>query len=141
MFLLFHPRTPRHALMRPALESRRYTNFFFPTDDNLGELMSTVCGVHVRGWAGVGACSAEGFRRPSRTRRRTARGRCVLFCEPRKYQLKKIPRCARTIVSVERKTNGRGEYTIVSRQKGDEEPVWRVQNVLKIFAWGAILTN
>ena len=32
---------------------------FPPKDDNLGELMSTVCGVHVRGWAGVGACSAE----------------------------------------------------------------------------------
>ena len=33
--------------------------FFSPKDDNLGELMSTVCGVHVRGWAGMGACSAE----------------------------------------------------------------------------------
>ena len=54
-------------------------NHFFPKDDNLGELMSTVCGVHVRGWAGVGACSAEGGRRPGRTRRRAARGRlCVV---------------------------------------------------------------
>ena len=33
---------------------------FFPKDDNLGELMSTVCVARVRGWAGVGACSAEG---------------------------------------------------------------------------------
>ena len=32
---------------------------FFPKDDNLGELMSTVCSVHVGGWAGVDACSAE----------------------------------------------------------------------------------
>ena len=32
----------------------------FPKDDNLGELMSTVCVARVRGWAGVGACSAEG---------------------------------------------------------------------------------
>ena len=29
-------------------------------DDNLGELMSTGCAARVRGWAGVGACSAEG---------------------------------------------------------------------------------
>ena len=33
---------------------------FFPKDIYLGVLMSTVCGVHVGGWAGVGACSAEG---------------------------------------------------------------------------------
>ena len=33
---------------------------FFPKDDNLGELMSNVCVACVRGWAGVGACSAEG---------------------------------------------------------------------------------
>ena len=33
---------------------------FFSKDIYLGELMSTVCSVHVRGWAGVGACSAEG---------------------------------------------------------------------------------
>ena len=33
---------------------------FSPKDDNLGELMSNVCVVRVRGWAGVGACSAEG---------------------------------------------------------------------------------
>ena len=32
---------------------------FSPKDDNLGELMSTVCSVHVGRWAGVGACSAE----------------------------------------------------------------------------------
>ena len=32
----------------------------FPKDDNLDELMSTVCVARVRGWAGVGACSAEG---------------------------------------------------------------------------------
>ena len=51
---------------------------FFPQDNNLGELMSTVCSVHVRGWAGVGACSAEGGRRPGRTRRRAARGRLIL---------------------------------------------------------------
>ena len=52
---------------------------FFPKDYNLGELMSTVCGVHVRRWAGVGACSAEGGRRPGRIRRRAARGRCAEF--------------------------------------------------------------
>ena len=33
---------------------------FFPKDDNLGELMSTVCSVHAGRWAGVDACSAEG---------------------------------------------------------------------------------
>ena len=33
---------------------------FFPKDYNLGELMSNVCVACVRGWAGVGACSAEG---------------------------------------------------------------------------------
>ena len=33
---------------------------FFTEDDNLGVLMSTVCSVHVGGWARVGACSAEG---------------------------------------------------------------------------------
>ena len=38
---------------------------FFPKDYNLGELMSTVCSVHVRGWAGMDACSAEGGRRPA----------------------------------------------------------------------------
>ena len=38
---------------------------FFPKDDNLGELMSTVCSVHVGGWAGVGACSAEGVGGPA----------------------------------------------------------------------------
>ena len=53
----------------------RNADIFFPTDIYLGELMSTVCGVHVRGWAGMGACSAEGGRRPGRTRRRAARGR------------------------------------------------------------------
>ena len=52
---------------------------FFSKDIYLGELMSTVCSVHVRGWAGVGACSAEGGRRPGRTRRRAARGRFILF--------------------------------------------------------------
>ena len=35
---------------------------FFPKNDNLGELMSTVCSVHVEGWTCVGACSAEGVR-------------------------------------------------------------------------------
>ena len=38
---------------------------FSPKDDNLGELMSTVCSVHVGGWAGVGACSAEGVGGPA----------------------------------------------------------------------------
>ena len=38
---------------------------FFPKDDNLGELMSTVCVVRVGGWAGVGACSAEGVGGPA----------------------------------------------------------------------------
>ena len=38
---------------------------FFPKDYNLGELMSTVCSVHVGGWAGVGACSAEGVGGPA----------------------------------------------------------------------------
>ena len=33
---------------------------FFPEDIYLGELMSTVCVARVRGWTGVGACSAEG---------------------------------------------------------------------------------
>ena len=33
---------------------------FFPEDIYLGELMSTVCVARVRGWAGVGARSAEG---------------------------------------------------------------------------------
>ena len=48
--------------------------------------MSTVCGAHVGGWADVGACSAEGGRRPGRIRRRAARGRCVegLFATPNK---------------------------------------------------------
>ena len=32
---------------------------FFPKDDNLGVLMFTVFSVHVGGWPGVGACSAE----------------------------------------------------------------------------------
>ena len=49
---------------------RRSRTFFTQKNANLGELMSAVCGVHVRGWAGVGACSAEGGRRPRRTRRR-----------------------------------------------------------------------
>ena len=31
---------------------------FFTKDIYPGELMSTVCSVHVGGWAGVGACSA-----------------------------------------------------------------------------------
>ena len=38
---------------------------FFTEDDNLGVLMSTVCSVHVGGWAGVGACSAEGVGGPA----------------------------------------------------------------------------
>ena len=38
---------------------------FSPKDIYLGELMPTVCGVHVEGWAGVGACSAEAGRRPA----------------------------------------------------------------------------
>ena len=38
---------------------------FFPKDINLGELMSTVYSVHVGGWAGVGACSAEGVGGPA----------------------------------------------------------------------------
>ena len=50
--------------MLVSVERGRYqilrTMFFFPKDDNLGELMSTVCVARVRGWAGVGACSAEG---------------------------------------------------------------------------------
>ena len=33
--------------------------YFFPKDENPGDLMSTVWGVHVEGWAGVGACSAH----------------------------------------------------------------------------------
>ena len=33
---------------------------FVPKDIYLDELMSTACSVHVGGWAGVGACSAEG---------------------------------------------------------------------------------
>ena len=33
---------------------------FFLKDYNLGELMSNVCVARVRGWAGVGARSAEG---------------------------------------------------------------------------------
>ena len=38
----------------------------FAKDGNLGELMSTVCSVHVEGgWAGVGACSAEGVDGPA----------------------------------------------------------------------------
>ena len=36
-----------------------YLARFFPTDIYLGELLSTVCSVHVGGWAGVDACSAE----------------------------------------------------------------------------------
>ena len=39
--------------------------FFYLKDDNLGELMSTVCSVHVGGWGGVGACSAEGVGGPA----------------------------------------------------------------------------
>ena len=35
-------------------------SFFSTKDDNLGELISNVCVACVRGWAGVGACSAEG---------------------------------------------------------------------------------
>ena len=46
---------------------------FCPKDIYLGELMSTVCSVHVGGWAGVGACSAEGVGDPGRIRRRAAR--------------------------------------------------------------------
>ena len=38
---------------------------FFLKDDILGELMSTVCSVHVGGWAGVGACSAKGVGGPA----------------------------------------------------------------------------
>ena len=38
---------------------------FSPRDIYLGELMSTVCSVHVGGWAGVGACSAEGVGGPA----------------------------------------------------------------------------
>ena len=39
----------------PSAERMR----LFPKDDNLGELMSNVCVACVRGWAGVGACSAD----------------------------------------------------------------------------------
>ena len=49
------------------------TCVFSLEDINLGGLMSTVCSVHVGGWAGVGARSAEGGRRPGRIRRRAAR--------------------------------------------------------------------
>ena len=49
---------------RDDADSRELAKFF-PKDDNLGKLMSTVCGVHVGGWAGVGACSAEEGRRPA----------------------------------------------------------------------------
>ena len=38
---------------------------FFPKDIYLGEKLSTVCSVHVGGWAGVGACSAEGVGGPA----------------------------------------------------------------------------
>ena len=41
-------------------QNRECFSRFFPKDDNLGELMSNVCVACVRGWAGVGACSAEG---------------------------------------------------------------------------------
>ena len=34
--------------------------FLLPKDIYLGVLMSTMCRVHVGGWVGVGACSAEG---------------------------------------------------------------------------------
>ena len=77
----------RHALIQyiPACGSAiSPLASFFPKDDNPGELMSTMCGVHARGWAGVGACSAEGGRRPGRICRRAARGRLVLFSEPRR---------------------------------------------------------
>ena len=51
--------------MRPDGRSLRWPPrsikyYFFPKDIYLGELMSTVCGVHVGEWAGVGACSAAG---------------------------------------------------------------------------------
>ena len=39
--------------------------YFFQKDINLGVLKSTVCSVHVGGWAGVGACSAEGVDGPA----------------------------------------------------------------------------
>ena len=55
----------------------RRINVISPKHIYLGELMSTVRGVHVGGWAGVGACSAEGGRRPGRTRRRAALGRLL----------------------------------------------------------------
>ena len=68
---------PAYRSLLPRAGIRLELSDFSPKYIYLGELMSTVCSVHVGGWAGVGACSAEGGRRPGRIRRRAARGRCA----------------------------------------------------------------